>query len=393
MSIPGSRTAGLLAAVLLALPAAAPAADGEGEKNQQAEEVDYVSLAARLLKDGHLERAQAALKKADPSAEAVDAARLYTLWGLVDLKQGENANARDHLRQSIDAGQTEKVVYLYLAQAHYRLQEYQPTVDAIANAGLAQQDNPNLYAILAKSHWELGHKAEAWAALEAGQQRYPENTRFLRQKIFYLIEQELYQKAAELGQAYLAGADAEVTDYLAVGRALRGSGQLEQARDFLEAARLQYPQDHRVAVELAQVYLKLDQVMAAAHLYEQASLLKPELRSEAAELYRRAGKLFQALNLNAQIPESETKLKQRLAILLETERYAQAATMEDDLLRAGLLENQDIRYALAYAQFKNGEFERAETQLQQLSRSDLFRKAAELRKAMADCKDAAWKCY
>ena len=46
--------AGLLTAALLALPAAVPAAEDEGKKKEQAEEVDYVSLAARLLKDGQI---------------------------------------------------------------------------------------------------------------------------------------------------------------------------------------------------------------------------------------------------------------------------------------------------------------------------------------------------
>ncbi|MFA9460018.1 tetratricopeptide repeat protein [Thiohalorhabdus sp. Cl-TMA] len=392
MPIPESYAARLLALGLLVLPVGGMAADEEAEK-QKGEEVDYVSLGARLLKDGHLGRAESALKKADPAAEEVDAARLYTLWGLVDLKRGENASARDHLRRAIDAGQTGKTVYLYLAQAHYRLQEYRPTIDAIERAGLGEQDNPNLYAILARSHWELENGAEAWAALDAGQKRYPEHTAFLRQKIFYLIELELYQKAARLGEEYLAGARATVADYLAIGRAMRRSGQLEQARDFLEAARLQYPGDPRLGMELAQVYLKLDQTLTAAQIYEQAAFRDPELLTEAAELYRRSGKLYRALNLNAQVADSGKKLKQRLAILLETERYAMAAAMRDDLLRAGLLENEDIRYALAYARFKNGEFEKAEAQLSRLTRSDLFRKATKLRKAMADCRDAAWKCY
>ncbi|HKJ72058.1 MAG TPA: hypothetical protein VKA55_09935 [Gammaproteobacteria bacterium] len=385
----------LIAAAALALaPAPALSAqEGEGGKGDQAEDVDYVSLAARLLKDGHLDRAEAALRKVDAGAEDTDRARLFTLWGLIDLQQDDPAAAKGHLRRAIDAGQDNRVVYLYLAQAHYRLEEYADTVSAIERAGVVSQDQPSLYTMLARSHWHLGHHGRAFAVLEAAARRYPGNETFLRQKIFYLIDLHLYQRAAELDETYLDTANATVADYLAIGRALRRGGQLKKARSFLEGARLQNPSEVKLTVELAQVYLKLDQTLAAAHLYEQAAYRDPSLMSQAAELYRRTGKYYQALNLNAQIPDSETKLKQRLALLLQLKHYALAASMADALRRAGLLQNQDIRYALAFARFKDGDFDGAESQLARLKRSDLFRKAAKLREAMTECRDAAWKCY
>ena len=66
--------------------------------------------------------------------------------------------------------------------------------------------------------------------------------------------------------------------------------------------------------------------------------------------------------------------------------------MERDLRRVGLLDDEDLRYALAYAYFKNGDFEATERQLQQLTRPDLFRKAAELRSAIQDCAEDTWQC-
>src|SRR5690606_36566268 len=116
------------------------------------------------------------------------------------------------------------------------------------------------------------------------------------------------------------------------------------------------------------------------------------LISEAAELYRRAGRLRRALMLNGQITDQATKFKQRLALMLEMRRYEQAAAMSPDLKRVGLFEDQDIIYALAYAQFMVGDFEQAEAGLQRLTRSDLFRKASELRRAMQGCIEESWKC-
>ena len=96
--------------------------------------------------------------------------------------------------------------------------------------------------------------------------------------------------------------------------------------------------------------------------------------------------------LNGQISDQKVKLRQRLALLLELQRYEQAAAMDDDLRRTGLMDDEDIRYALAYAVFKVGDFDNAEIHLQKLTRPDLFRKAAELRRAIQDCSEDAWQC-
>jgi thioredoxin-like negative regulator of GroEL len=109
-------------------------------------------------------------------------------------------------------------------------------------------------------------------------------------------------------------------------------------------------------------------------------------------LYRRAGRPYRALMLNGQITDQQVKFRQRLALLLELQRFEQAAAMEGDLLRTGLMDEEDIRYALAYAIFKSGDFDKAESHLQTLTRPDLFRKAAELRRAIQDCSEDQWKC-
>jgi hypothetical protein len=113
---------------------------------------------------------------------------------------------------------------------------------------------------------------------------------------------------------------------------------------------------------------------------------------EAAELYRRSGQTFRALNLNGQLTDQEEKLRQRLALFLELENYEQAASMETPLRRVGLLDEEDLRYAIAYALFKTGDFGAAEEHLGRLERADLFRKAAELRRAIQDCREDSWRC-
>jgi tetratricopeptide (TPR) repeat protein len=394
-----NRPLRLLAGCLWLAPAllspAAGAADkgGENPKPRQAADVDYLSLGAKLLKDGHLDRAENALDKVNLGAEDLDRVRYYTVRGLVELKQGDLKPAKRSFYQAIDAGEVDRVVYVYLAQAHYRLKEYRPTIQAVERAGPAEQGIPSLYAIWARSHWQLDEPDRAWAALDAGLERFPEHYDFLRQQVFYLIELGLYKKAVAAGQRYLRVSEATPEDHMAIGKALRESGELAKAEAFLQRAALRFPDNPKVKIQLAQVHMDQDQLVAAADLYGDAARLDPTYMAEAAESYRRAGKLHQALNFNAQVADQAKKLKQRLAILVQLEQYERATGMEAALLRNDLLDNEDIRYALAYAYFQSRRFDAAERHLQHLTQSDLFRKAAKLRTAMSECRDAPWKCY
>ena len=123
-----------------------------------------------------------------------------------------------------------------------------------------------------------------------------------------------------------------------------------------------------------------------------AALRDPNLLVETAELYRRAGYGALALSLNARVPDQARKLKQRIGILVQLKRYGEVTGMEAALRRSGVLDDEDVRYALAYAYFRAGDFAAADRHLAALKRPELFRKATELRKVMEECADAPWSC-
>lgn len=356
------------------------------------EDVNFLDLAALMLRDGNLDRAVSALDQVDLAAEDIDLERYYTLRGMAHLRRGENELAADALEQAADTGQAESIVYVHLAQAYFSLERYRDVLSALDRAGPELERVASVYHMRAQCHWLLEEPAMALAVLDQAGEVFPGDDAFLRRKVFFLMDLGLYQEAAEQGRAYLAGSEGKLEDYVALGNAMRASGELEEATRLLEQAQLRYPADTGVKKVLAHTYLDRRQINIAADLVYEASLLEPELTSEAAELYRRAGRPQRAMMLNGVISDQATKIKQRLALFLEMQRYAQAAAMDTDLRRLGLLDDEDILYALAYAQFKTGQFEVAESHLQKLTRPDLFRKAAELRSAIADCNEDRWQC-
>lgn len=377
----------ILALLLALLPVCAPAQD-DGE-------VDHLALASLMLRDGNLDRALAALDQYDAAAEGAEGpewVRYHTLRGMIYMRRNEFEAAREALTRATASGEAEAVVYVYLAQVNYQLEDYAGAVAALDAAGAVVERIPSVYHMRAQCHWLSGEKALAIATLDQASAIFPADASFQRRKVFYLVDLGLFKEAVVQGRQYLERSEGRLEDHVAIGNALRASGELEEAARFLEQARLAFPDSAEVRKVLAHVYIDRGQLGAAADLLYQAALLDPGLMAEAAELYRRSGQAFRALNLNGQLSDQEEKLRQRLALFLELGNFEQAAAMEAPLRRVGLLEDEDLRYAVAYAFFKTGDFEAAEKQLAQLERADLFRKAAELRRAIQDCREESWRC-
>ena len=366
----------------------------------QDDEVDYVELAAVLVQDGHYDRAEQALRQVpDPTAEGVDTPRYHTIYGLIHLNRNVLQPAIDNFEAAIRAGiidettgREPEVIHIYLAQAHFGLERYGEVLAELDLAGESARRLSSAWNMRAHAHWMLDQQQAAFDVLDTASSLFPENYGFLRRQVFYLIELGLHQRAADLGRRYLELADAGAEDYVAIGNALRQAREYDLALQFLEAAHLEYPDNVSIAKVLAYTWLEAGKPLAAAEIFRQAAILDPSLISEAAELYRRAGQLYEALMLNGRIVEQDKKLRQRLAILLALQRYEQITTMEEALYRAGLLGEEDLRYALAYAWFQVGDYERAESHLTTLTSPELFRKAVELRRAMEECAAEPWRC-
>ncbi len=358
----------------------------------KAQPTDFMELAAVMLKDGHSDRALLALQNVDLEDKKTDLARFYTLQGLAYMNLNDLVAAKDSLQQAVKNGQKDRVIFIYLTQVYFGLKDYQQTIQAIVKAGDQVNKDASLISLKAESYWQLKETDAAINALNEGQKIFPGDFRFLKRKVFYFAELGLYQEAAKLGKEYLKRSKAAATDYIAIGNALRLSKEYQEALNILEIARLQFPHDDMVAKLLAHTYLDQGKLNSAAFILEQAALLNPALQAEAAEIYRRAGRFHKALTLNESIRDQKVKFKQRLSILLALKQFERAANMESSLYRSGLLEDQEVRYALAYALFSSRRFPEANKHLDHLKNAELFRKGTELRRLMEVCKTEPWQC-
>lgn len=376
----------LLAGWLLGLAALTPALakDGDGP--------DFLELAAVLAADGAYDKAEIELAKVDASDPELDAIKYHTLSGMIALNSSRAADAVSAFERAISAGQSEPAIYLYLAQAQFGLERYADVLATLERAGSQFDNLPAVFLMRAQAHWLLQQREQAFALLAEGARRFPDNSTFLRREVFFLMELGLYQEAAARGQRYLEATEAGEEDYVAIGNALKRAREYDRALAFLESARLQFPDSENVVKVLAATWLERGDPLAAAELMARAAIANPNLKPEAAELFRRAKQYARALALNAEVLDQPLKLKQRLGILIELGRYAEVQGMEMALERTRVLDEEEVRYALAYAHFKEGDFAAAERHLTRISKPELFRKATELRQSMQDCAEERWRC-
>jgi len=357
-------------------------------------EIDPVALASVLISDKHFERARAVLSEVnidDPSLE-IDRPRYYLLLGLALLELGDDQAARDAFTSSLKAGQKDKVVYVFLAQARFRLKDYAGALLAADKAEAAADKLPGMFLLEADSYWQTGRKPEAFETLSRGLKAFPEDDAMRKRRVLLLVDMGLFQQAVAEGTAYLSSKDAEPDEYAAFSEALIKAKRYDDAVVLLESARLRYPKDKNVVIQLARAYMEGGHLFISARLFEHASRLSPELTLDAAELYRRAGRLPSAVRLNARVADQKAKVRQRLGLLIEQERYEEAASLGPRLTRLGLLTEDAVVYGLAYAYFMTGRFEAAEAKLKKISDAALFGKAIQLRRIMGTCSASGWQC-
>ena len=358
----------------------------EIEKDEAEVKADNeLRLAGVMIRDGHYDRAEVVLKTLDPKARAVDTARFYTLRGLLFLNQRKYSDCREDLMLALKNSPREKrnpSLYLYLAQANYGLNDYQGTVDAIDRLSENHRKISRIHQMRINSYWQLKKHSSAFSAIEVAEDRFPKNPQFAKLRLLYLLELGFNTEAVSAAQRFLKVAGRSPESYLTLGEALRRSRQFEQALQFLEQARLEYPQNEKIYLSLAHCYLDFNKPRLAGKILESLAILKPQYISETAELYRRANETQRALYLNAQLNDQSVKMRQRLGILVQKKSWEEAYALKPRLKRLGLLGDQHVSYAMAFVSFQSGHYDVAKSLLENIRDNQLYKSALKLRRAI-----------
>lgn len=354
---------------------------------------DPLALARVLMLDGLPSRALAVLAAVDPAQDPeLDQKELYRLRGLAEHELKLFRPAIESLNKAIGLGESSAATWYALASAQFGADDFPAVLTTLSRAPKAIYDNPGAFRIEAYAHYRQADRHRAFEAADRGFLRFPTHLELERLRVLLLLELGLAQEGLLAARHLFTQPGLEPEDFIALSAALSAARERAAAARILEGGLLRFPEAKALREQLAKVYYEDQRPFLAAQVMHPLAFEDDEAALLTAELYAKAGKFDEALRLNGRVMDQKKKVRQRLAILVEAQRFPEVASLYGKAARLGLLEDEKQLYALAYAHFVSGDAERTERLLSQVSDPELFEKAVALRTALSACRTDVWKC-
>ena len=300
-----------------------------------------LELSARLLVDGNRARAAVLLEGVDAADVAEqDRARFFELRSILfeDLAAAKNAFALtdDGAPERVPRARRVVVLALKSESSSCRSARDSRNLEDIEDALKLIKDQE----LLARVHLA---RCQVAKALDI----YQRTPALRSQEVSLLIDLGLYSLAARRAMS------------LEEKNRRRAIRALSRARAPKEAARLSLGGAAELSAESALAHRASDQPRAAARRMREAARLDARFLADAAELSRLAEQPVTARAIARAIPESPAQLRMRFSILMARERFSRAASLGPRLRRAGLVDDPEIAFALAFAHARTENKDRA----------------------------------
>jgi len=396
-------------------------------------EVNHLELATMMYYDGNYKKASKELSLVNSSDEKFDAAKYFSLKGLVAMKEEHYDEAIENLKRAIEETKAkvfvdpnaikekkvkhvflidlmkkkkkksnfdpEKIreqkleqLHLFLSRIYYKKKDYLNAILELEHAGKAGQERPELFLYKADCYWKLEDHSNAMKTLDEAMSKFPDNKMVVKQKFFYLTSLKLYHVAIKLAKKSLLNEESSAKEYLAIAQVFYRAGENKKAIEILEDAKTIFDDEPKISLLLGNIYLKEQMLHIPAFLFEQSADIDPKYTKDAVEMYRRAGEIGHAIYLNSKNPDPIDQIKQKVAIMVSRGDFEKLIGLKDDLSRYGLLDSDPIKYALAYAYYYVKDYDNAEKYLKKITDNKLFSKATIMRKNIEKCKEKPLEC-
>ena len=354
-------------------------------------DVDYIGLAKVLIRDANFSRAEKMLIKGKKEGDA-EPGEIEALEGMIQLHRKKYKESKASFLTSLKKGQKSPEIYLYLAEAELHLGNLSAAGSHLEKVKGEWRTKLPYFILKAEIFWQKGERLRAWSVLEEAQGLGLSEKVLGKKRFQYLLGQKLYQSAYEAA-IHLFKEGLPKPDVLALGSQLRQENQLELSAQLLQMALLKWQKDPALVLELSQNYLSQKKKFSAALLLEETARIHQEVTFEASELLRQVGLSYRARYLNISTLEPKKKLRQKVALFLESDDYQSLNSLVPELQRERMLDNEDIRYAVAFSLFQTGDFNKSQGHLSKIVGDELFGKAVELKREIEKCEESQWSCF
>lgn len=340
-------------------------------------------LVRALVDDNKLDLANEQLKEMSKDS----ASGFHKYWsGVVQFKKGNFKEAEKLLNQAHFGNETPEKQKrdLFLGRTQFNLNSFEDCAKHLKGVIDTSTATENDIILLAWCERKSNAPDKAWSTLVKSI-KTAKSLDVLQAANDFLISQKMFNLATQLSLDWLALRSRQSSDFITVADFFNKSGHPQGRLHVLEMARIKYPLDIDVNLNLNQIYYEKGMLLAVEEGFARASLVDAKYSYHAAEINRQTGRYERSQYFNARIPDEKERLKQKLAIYVDKGQFAMIASLESILQRSPLINDDEIRYALAYSLVRMGEYKRPLQYLAKITNKDFLEKTVILRNALTDC--------
>lgn len=349
------------------------------------DDYDGYPLIAAIVSDGKFDLALEQMQTL--SSNDKNNKNLFSYWsGVIYFKKGEYKKALENLSQIRNTqGFSEFLsARLYLARTNGALAHFGECTKNFSFSTEASGYSSEDVILHANCSIKNNNKESAWKILTTGLNR------FHSMDIMLFIAGELNDwrlahLSTEISLDWLVRFGKSPSDYLNLADVFTQHNNSEGRLKILELGRVRFPLDTDLSLNLTQVYFEKGMLVAAEEGFSRASTNDSKYAYHAAEINRQLGHYERSQYFNSKIPDEEKRLKQKLAIYVDRGDFGMIASLEPVLQRTALINNDEIRYALAYSLVRSGEYKRPLQYLAKITSQEFIEKTVILRNALSDC--------
>jgi tetratricopeptide (TPR) repeat protein len=356
------------------------------------DDYDGYPLISVLVSEGKWDLALDQMKQLSATDRANK--NVYSYWmGVIHFKKEKYTEARKFLETSTFPASTDEYLAkeLFLGRTHYYLKANAACAAAFKNAEKSSLITSSDVLLRAECLLEENKKQEAWFVLTMALNTY-KNIETLSFTIQTLMQMELNHLSTFISLDWLARYSRSPSDFLTISDIFLKQKNLVGRVKVLEMARAKFPMDTDINLSLTQMYFEKGMLIAAEEGFARASQSESKYAYHAAEMNRQLGRYERSQFFNSRIPDEKERLKQKLAIYVDKGQFAMIASLEPVIQRTPLINDDEVRYALAYSLVRSGEYKRPLQYLAKITSQDFIEKTVILRNALTDCVEKSKVC-
>lgn len=344
---------------------------GAAVKDPIYDEFSGLDLVEALIRDGKHDLAETELKSITPSERKTRIS-------------GDLAYARQKFDSAIELYNKLSASpqhSLLRARARAHLKSWADCVSQFKSTGLLWLANPSDVILKASCEFQTQRHSAALATLIEGGQKHSDFS-LQRERVSLLLELTLSQAA--LTAALERSATASASDILGLAELFHAKKLSRETLILLEWGRTRYPFDVDVNLSLAKAYFAKGELRATAEAFERAARVDRKFNYHAAELRRQLGDKQTAAYWLPQIEDDKEKLRSRLAFYVDNSWYALIASMDSLVALSPLNQDDEVRYAMSYSLFRQGQVTKPLKYLSQIRSPQFAERAALLKKELLE---------